>query len=329
MATSSSLSFFSSTIFFSKTNSSTTFHSSKHLLCKPKQQQQLSIRSDAATIPILSFEGTEVGSTTLNLKSAPLDTARAVVHRGLITDLRNQRRGTASTLTRAEVRGGGVKPYPQKKTGRARRGSNRTPLRPGGGVVFGPKPKDWSVKINKKEKRLAISTAISSAVENAIVVEEFDDKFDKPKTKEFIELMRRWGLDPKEKSLFLMTEVSDNVVLSSRNIGTLKMLTPRTLNLFDILDSEKLVFTKSAVEFLNERYGNDDNDWEEEEDEQDGSSGGNSLLRKCRVRLHDKEVTGLPEMFQVRAAVLICEEFDNQKQSDHSRWPLCPIPKLK
>ncbi|TMW94006.1 hypothetical protein EJD97_010882, partial [Solanum chilense] len=267
MATSSSLSFFSSTIFFSNSN---TLHSSKQqqqkqLIFKPKQQQ-FSIRSEAAvaapvaTIPILSFDGTEVGSTTLNLKSAPLDTARAVVHRGLTTDLRNQRRGTASTLTRAQVRGGGIKPYPQKKTGRARRGSNRTPLRPGGGVVFGPKPKDWSVKINKKEKRLAISTALSSATQNAIVVEEFDDKFEKPKTKEFIDLMRRWGLDPKEKSLFLMTEVSDNVILSSRNISTLKMLTPRTLNLFDILDSEKLVFTKSAVEFLNERYGNDDDD---------------------------------------------------------------------
>ncbi|KAK6785354.1 hypothetical protein RDI58_018809 [Solanum bulbocastanum] len=278
MATSSSLSFLSSTIFFSNSN---TIHSSKqqqqkHLIFKSKQQQ-FSIRSEAAaaaaTIPILSFDGTEVGSTTLNIKSAPLDTARAVVHRGLTTDLRNQRRGTASTLTRAQVRGGGIKPYPQKKTGRARRGSNRTPLRPGGGVVFGPKPKDWSVKINKKEKRLAISTALSSATQNAIVVEEFDDKFEKPKTKEFIDLMRRWGLDPKEKSLFLMTEVSDNVILSSRNISTLKMLTPRTLNLFDILDSEKLVFTKSAVEFLNERYGNDDNDddWEEvDEEEEDG-----------------------------------------------------------
>ncbi|CAN4103029.1 unnamed protein product [Withania somnifera] len=261
----SSLSFFSSSIFASNHSLKQQHH--HHLLFK--YPNKLSIRSDAAaaTLPVLSFDGTEVGSTTLNLKSAPLDTARAVVHRGLTTDLRNQRRGTASTLTRAEVRGGGIKPYPQKKTGRARRGSNRTPLRPGGGVVFGPKPKDWSVKINKKEKRLAISTALSSATENAIVVEEFNDKFEKPKTKEFIELMRRWGLDPKEKSLFLMTEVSDNVVLSSRNIGTLKMLTPRTLNLFDILDSEKLVFTKSAVDFLNERYGNDDNDWEEEEEE--------------------------------------------------------------
>lgn len=142
--------------------------------------------------------------------------------------------------------------------------------------MFGPKPKDWSVKINKKEKRLAISTALSSATENAIVVEEFNDKFEKPKTKEFIGLMRRWGLDPKEKSLFLMTEVSDNVILSSRNISTLKMLTPRTLNLFDILDSEKLVFTKSAVEFLNERYRNDEWEEEEEEEEQDGGEAEES-----------------------------------------------------
>ncbi|MCD7449024.1 hypothetical protein HAX54_048107 [Datura stramonium] len=280
-----SLSFFSSAIFVSNPNS---IHSLKqHLFFKStnSKQQQFSpltttattIRSEAAadaTIPVLSFDGAEVGSATLNLKSAPLDTARAVVHRGLTTDLRNQRRGTASTLTRAEVRGGGIKPYPQKKTGRARRGSNRTPLRPGGGVVFGPKPKNWSVKINKKEKRLAISTALSSATENAIVVEEFNDKFEKPKTKEFIDLMRRWGLDPKEKSLFLMTEVSDNVILSSRNIGTLKMLTPRTLNLFDILDSEKLVFTKSAVDFLNERYGNDDNEWEEDEEEEEEQQDG-------------------------------------------------------
>lgn len=133
-------------------------------------------------------------------------------------------------------------------------------------MIFGPKPKDWSVKINKKEKRLAISTAINSAVENAIVVEDFGDKFEKPKTKEFIDMMRRLGLDPKEKAMFLMTEVSENVILSSRNIGTLKMLTPRTLNLFDILDSEKLVFTEGAVEFLNERYGLDSNEEEDDDD---------------------------------------------------------------
>lgn len=231
--------------------------------------RRVAVRAELATLPVLSFDGDEVGTATLDIKSAPHNTARAVVHRGLTTDLRNKRRGTASTLTRGEVRGGGKKPYQQKKTGRARRGSQRTPLRPGGGVVFGPKPKDWSAKINKKEKRLAISTAISSAAQSCIVVEEFNDKFKMPSTKQFIAMMKRLGLDPKEKAMFLMTEMSDNVMLSSRNVATLKMLTPRTMNLFDILDSEKLVLTKSAVDFLNQRYGNDDEFEDEEGAEED------------------------------------------------------------
>lgn len=134
--------------------------------------------------------------------------------------------------------------------------------------MFGPKPRDWSIKINRKEKRLAISTAMASAMINTIVVEDFGDKFEKPKTKEFIAALKRWGIDPKEKSTFLMTEVSDNLALSSRNIGTLRMLTPRTLNLFDILNSDKVVLTPAAVDFLNERYGVNASQGEEE-DEQD------------------------------------------------------------
>ncbi|KAI3667737.1 hypothetical protein L6452_42806 [Arctium lappa] len=241
-----------------------------HLL---KSTTAVVIRSELATLPILSFDGTKIGETHLNLKSANPDTARAVVHRGITTDLNNKRRGTASTLTRAEVRGGGKKPYPQKKLGRARRGSQRTPLRPGGGVIFGPKPRDWSVKINKKEKRLAISTALASAAVNGIVVEEFGDRFEKPKTKDFIEALRRWGIDPKEKSMFFMTEVSENVVLSSRNIGSLKMLTPRTLNLFDILNADKLVFTKPALDYLNEAYGYDDGEDEDDDGEEQVDEG--------------------------------------------------------
>ncbi|KAL8525701.1 hypothetical protein ACS0TY_015077 [Phlomoides rotata] len=263
MAAASPISFFSSSIFLCTPNPSPK--TLNFLKPYPKLRASTTITSELATIPILSFEGTQVGSTTLTLKSAPAETSRAVVHRGITTDLTNRRRGTASTLTRAEVRGGGAKPYPQKKTGRARRGSQRTPLRPGGGVIFGPKPKDWSIKINKKEKKLAISTALASAVESTIVVEDFDEKFEKPKTKEFIELMKRLGLDPKKKSTFLMTQVSDNVRLSSRNVGTLKMLTPRTLNLFDILNCDKLILTKGAVEYLNERYGVDKEDDDEEE----------------------------------------------------------------
>ncbi|CAN6692913.1 unnamed protein product [Malus baccata var. baccata] len=197
-------------------------------------------------------------------------------HLAIITDLQNKRLGTASTLTRAEVSGGGRKPYPQKKTGRARQGSTRTPLRPGGGVVFGPKPRDWSIKINRKEKRLAISTAVASAAENTIVVEDFSDEFEKlekPKTTEFIAAMKRWGLDPKEKTTFLVTEVANNVRLSSRNIGTLKMLTPRTLNLFDILNADKLIMTPEIVDYLNARYGVD-YDGETEDEEEEEEEGG-------------------------------------------------------
>ncbi|KAI9109347.1 hypothetical protein K1719_019691 [Acacia pycnantha] len=280
-ATIPSLSFFSSSIFSSSSSqphnkfSSFTFRPNSFTRTSPKS---FSITSQLATLPVLSFNGEKVSETALDLKTAPPDTARAVVHRAVVTDLQNKRRGTASTLTRAEVRGGGRKPYPQKKTGRARRGSTRTPLRPGGGVIFGPKPRDWSIKINRKEKRLAISTALSSAAVNTIVVEEFGDKFEKPKTKEFIAAMKRWGLDPTEKSMFLLTEVSDNLRLSSRNIGTLKMLTPRTLNLYDILNADKLVLTPSAVDYLNARYGidyvGDTEDEDEDEDEVDGEDGG-------------------------------------------------------
>ncbi|KAF5470459.1 hypothetical protein F2P56_010973 [Juglans regia] len=278
MATSTALplfSFFSSSIFLSSSHqtpklSSLTFRpTSLKTSTKP-----LSVTSELATLPVLSFNGEKIGETHLDLRSAPPDTARAVVHRAIVTDLQNKRRGTASTLTRSEVRGGGKKPYPQKKTGRARRGSTRTPLMPGGGVAFGPKPRDWSIKINRKEKRLAISTAMSTAAINTVVVEDFGDKFESPKTKDFIAAMKRWGIDPKEKSMFLMTEVSDNLRLSSRNIGTLKMLTPRTLNLYDILNSDKLVLTPAAVDYLNSRYGVDAYEGEgEDEEDYEGDEG--------------------------------------------------------
>ncbi|XP_047322185.1 50S ribosomal protein L4, chloroplastic [Impatiens glandulifera] len=271
----SSVSFFSSSIFLSSSpqNSKSLVSSFRPLSIAPQKPISRSIRSELATIPILSFDGSKIGETSLNLKSAPSETARAVVHRGIITDLRNKRRGTASTLTRAEVRGGGIKPYPQKKTGRARRGSQRTPLRPGGGVIFGPKPRDWSIKINRKEKRLAISTALSSATVNTIVVEDFGDKFDKPKTKEFIAALKRWGLEPSEKCMFLFKEVPENVGLSGRNIRTLKMLTPRTLNLFDILNADKVVLTKETVDYLNGRYGLEDEDEDEEEEQEEEEEG--------------------------------------------------------
>lgn len=134
-------------------------------------------------------------------------------------------------------------------------------------MIFGPKPRDWSIKINKKEKRLAISTAVASAAVNTVVVEEFADEFEgNAKTKEFIAAMKRWGLDPTEKVTFFMMEVKEKVLLASRNIGTLKILTPRTLDLYDVLNADKIVLTPDAVDYLNGRYG----DGEPDDDDDDG-----------------------------------------------------------
>ena len=242
---------------------------------KPSASILRALRAEATTLPVISFTGEKVGEVALDIKSAPPSTARAVVHRALITDRQNARRGTASTLTRGEVRGGGRKPYGQKATGKARRGSTRTPLRPGGGVIFGPKPRDWSIKINRKEKRLAISTALASAAvaNDSFVVQEFDEEFATgPRTRDFVAALQRWGLNPTEKAMFFCTELDTNVRLSGRNIGTLKMLTPRTLNLYDILDCGKHFFTPSAIDYLNSRYGT--TVFDEYEGDTDGEDDG-------------------------------------------------------
>ena len=180
-SSSTSISFLSSSIFNRSPKQAAYSLPCSNFRASRSGQAFQGVRAELTTLPVLSFSGEKVGDAALDLRSARPETARAVVHRGVVAQLQNKRRGTASTLTRAEVRGGGRKPYPQKKTGGARRGSQRTPLRPGGGVIFGPKPKDWSIKMNRKEKRLALSTAISNvtAAEDggAFVVEDFGDAF--------------------------------------------------------------------------------------------------------------------------------------------------------
>ncbi|CAM6094812.1 unnamed protein product [Calypogeia fissa] len=212
-------------------------------------------RARVTAVPVITFDGVSAGSAEISLKTARPETAGAVVHRGVIAELQNRRRGTASTLTRAEVRGGGRKPFKQKGTGQARRGSQRTPLRPGGGVVFGPKPVDWRIKINKKEKQLAISTAMQSAAVDALVVDDLQEQITSPKTSTFIAALKRWGVNPSKHTLLFATEVSKELALSSRNLKTLKILTPRSLNLYDILRADKVLFTRSGLEYLNDTYG--------------------------------------------------------------------------
>lgn len=204
---------------------------------------------------IKNWQGEEVGQATLNLRVAKEESAAHVVHRSLRLQMANNRQGTASTKTRAEVRGGGRKPWRQKGTGRARAGSIRSPLWRGGGVIFGPKPRDYSHKLNRKEKRLALSTAFQSRSEDLIAIENISEQLTKPKTKELVQAIARWGVEPESKVLLVLEEKQENVYLSGRNIAKLKISLANNLNIYDILEADKIIATAAAIEKIQEIYG--------------------------------------------------------------------------
>ena len=206
---------------------------------------------------VKNWQGEEVGQATLNLRVAKEESAAHIVHRSLRLQMANNRQGTASTKTRSEVRGGGRKPWRQKGTGRARAGSIRSPLWRGGGVIFGPKPRDYSHKMNRKEKRLALSTAFQSRSEDLTVIEDFAEQFVKPRTKELVQAIARWGVDTEAKILLVLPEKQENVYLSGRNIAKLKILLANNLNIYDILAADKIIATATAVAKIQEVYGNE------------------------------------------------------------------------
>ena len=204
---------------------------------------------------VKNWQGKDAGEATLELKVAKSENAEHIVHRALVRQLNNARQGTASTKTRSEVRGGGRKPWRQKGTGRARAGSIRSPLWRGGGVIFGPKPRDFSTKMNRKERRLALRTAFSSRVEDIIVVESFGAELERPKTKEVLAALDRWGIESDSKVLLILKDVTDNVNLSTRNIAKVKLIKATNLNVVDILHANKIVVSKDALEQIQEVYG--------------------------------------------------------------------------
>ncbi|MDJ0515334.1 MAG: 50S ribosomal protein L4 [Trichodesmium sp. MO_231.B1] len=206
---------------------------------------------------IKNWQGEETGETTLNLRVAKEESAAHVVHRSLRLQMANNRQGTASTKTRSEVRGGGRKPWRQKGTGRARAGSIRSPLWRGGGVIFGPKPRDYSHKMNRKEKRLALSTAFQSRSEDLTVIEDFAEQFTKPKTKELVQAIARWGVDTEAKILLVLPEKQENVYLSGRNVAKLKIILANNLNIYDILAADKIIATATAIAKIQEVYGDE------------------------------------------------------------------------
>jgi large subunit ribosomal protein L4 len=206
---------------------------------------------------VKNWQGEESGEASLELKVAKDENANHIVHRALIRQQTNARQGNASTKTRAEVRGGGRKPWKQKGTGRARAGSNRSPLWKGGGVSFGPKPREFEIKMNRKERRLALRTAIASRMEDLILVESFGDQLTQPKTKELTSALTRWGANMEKRTLLILDEIPENIQLSARNVASLKILKADSLNIYDILVANKIIATSSAIAKLQEVYNDD------------------------------------------------------------------------
>ena len=206
---------------------------------------------------VKNWQGENAGEATLELKVAKEENAEHIVHRALVRQLNNARQGTASTKTRSEVRGGGRKPWRQKGTGRARAGSIRSPLWRGGGVIFGPKPRDYSTKMNRKERRLALRTAFAARVEDMVVVENFGAELERPKTKEIVAALGRWGIGTDEKVLMILKDIPDNVNLSTRNIAKVKLIKSTNLNVADLLHANKIVVSQEALADIQEVYGDD------------------------------------------------------------------------
>ncbi len=206
---------------------------------------------------VKDWTGNDVGEISLELRVAKEATAKGLVHRALVRQLANARQGTASSKTRSEVRGGGRKPFRQKGTGRARQGSTRSPLTRGGGAIFGPKPRDYDTKMNRKERRLALRTALTGRTNDLIVVEDFAENLVQPKTKELSQALGRWGVEAGSKVLLITERRDENIILSARNIQKLQLIAADQLNIFDIVNADKIVATRSAIAKIHEVYGGD------------------------------------------------------------------------
>ncbi|MCI1931300.1 MAG: 50S ribosomal protein L4 [Clostridia bacterium] len=204
-----------------------------------------------ADVKVLNMSGAEVGTISLNDDIFGIEANEHAMHMAVISYLANQRQGTQSTKTRAEVSGGGRKPWRQKGTGRARQGSIRSPQWKGGGVVFAPKPRDYTMRLNKKLKRLALKSALSTKVaeEKIIVLDELT--LSEVKTKEMANVLANINAG---KALVVMDGSNTNVILSARNIPEVKTAAVNTINVYDILKYNTLVLTKDAVAKIQEVY---------------------------------------------------------------------------
>ena len=204
-----------------------------------------------ANVSVFNLEGNEVGTLELNDAVFGVEVNEHLVHMAVVAQLANKRQGTQKAKTRSEVSGGGKKPWRQKGTGHARQGSTRAPQWTGGGVVFAPTPRDYSIRLNKKEKRAALKSALTSRVNDNkfVVVDEL--KFEEIKTKSFKAVMNNLKVS---KALVVLADNDQNTVLSARNIPEVKTSLVNTINVFDILKYNTVVATKAAVASIEEVY---------------------------------------------------------------------------
>ena len=204
-----------------------------------------------ANVAVYNMEGKEVDKIELNDSIFGVEINGHLVHMAVLQQLANKRQGTQKAKTRSEVRGGGRKPWRQKGTGHARQGSTRSPQWTGGGVVFAPTPRDYSFKLNKKEKRAALKSALTSrVVENKFVVVD-ELKLDEIKTKKFVEVLKNLNV---EKALVVLNDMDEKVIASAANIPTVKTTQTNELNVFDVLKYDTVVVTKAAVATIEEVY---------------------------------------------------------------------------
>ena len=204
-----------------------------------------------ANVSVYNIEGKEVGTIDLNDAVFGVEVNEHLVHMAVVSQLANKRQGTQKAKTRSEVSGGGRKPWRQKGTGHARQGSTRAPQWTGGGVVFAPVPREYSFKMNKKEKRAALKSALTSRVEEKkfIVVDEI--KFDEIKTKNFANILKNLDIS---KALVVLEDDNKNAELSARNIAGVKTAKTNTINVYDILKYNTVIATKAVVANIEEVY---------------------------------------------------------------------------
>nr|YP_010207094.1 ribosomal protein L4 [Alaria praelonga]UAX21691.1 ribosomal protein L4 [Alaria praelonga] len=206
------------------------------------------------TFPVKILTGEESGDEiTLTLKSKEAtNTINYVIQRAYLAQRSNERQGTASTLTRAEVKGGGRKPWRQKGTGRARAGSNRSPLWKGGGVSFGPKPKLYSSKINRKEWQLSLRSLLIAKQKDITIIDNFN--FLEYKTSNIIKILNTFGINLFENTLIVVPKIEEKLLKSTRNIKTIKLIVANNLNLKQILLAKNLLITKDSLKTIEETY---------------------------------------------------------------------------